>query len=935
MGFAERLRLMSGDGQLISVSYFDSRGLAWLSIESENGLVPSSGCFSGCAKVERRSVVKPVYLFEATSNPYRGNSDTDTRGFTLTTKDAAGRVRDVTGYSGLAASGWPWTAGATSMGSTLTSYNGETTTMQDPAGKTRTLSVDGVGRLTSANAGSLAATVNTYDSLGNVRQVTQGTQVRTFTYSSLARLVAATQPENGTTGYTYDDNGNALKRTNGALKVFEFKPPIAAPSEKAYDGLNRPRRKSIQQPAGADVDITWTWDTATSNGKGQLGSVSYGDTTVSYSGYDSLGRVTSHAQTTAAISYPFAYEYYWNDELQTITYPSGRAVSYTLDNAGRAVGASAGTTSYIGAATYAPHGGLRQIDLGGTNKLRANWSTINGRLQLEQFTVSKLSSPAATLMGLGYSYGGSANNGNPMSQTVNDSPTGAAAAARTQSYVYDAANRLDKACEANTGVTGCTVNSSATWTGAGYGQAYGYDAYSNRWIEPTGTVPTLILQPTSAAAFESSTNRFNTALFGGTYDGAGQMTAQFAASTSIIRADEKWDAAGQRVESLYTYSGVSNTNTMVYDGLGNRVKKNNPVVGDTVYVYDAFGQLAAEYGAGATTVCAPCYLFADPVGSMRLVVDQNQVVVKRYDSMPFGEQISAGTGWANGRTGAEYSPISTVKWRFASSYKDDQSSEWPANLMGVRQYNPGYGRFVTPDENLVDQDAGDPLSWNLYGYGRNNPLRYSDPSGRKCVNNLDSESGNWCVDVEAVKEKVQTVKKVATVSLLLLEPTVRLPGAMAEQTMEAAKDWMGRPRDPGCMAGLMGAGSAAGFWAGGGLGSAGFAGGPAGLATVPAGAGAGAAGGGALGGAAGLVICSTGGGGGSGGGFKKPKAGISGKEGSKDAPSWAAGQRPYVGENGNQFAQRLLDAKYGKVNHDKGPTSEFNRIKKWGDRNFE
>ncbi|MFN0103376.1 MAG: hypothetical protein ACKV2U_14965 [Bryobacteraceae bacterium] len=100
-------------------------------------------------------------------------------------------------------------------------------------------------------------------------------------------------------------------------------------------------------------------------------------------------------------------------------------------------------------------------------------------------------------------------------------PLTTAAAARTQSYVYDAANRLDKACEANTGVTGCTVNSSFTWTGSGYGEAYGYDAYSNRWIEPTGTVPTLILQPTSAAAFESSTNRFNTALFGGTYDGAG------------------------------------------------------------------------------------------------------------------------------------------------------------------------------------------------------------------------------------------------------------------------------------------------------------------------------------------------------------------------------------------------------------------------------
>jgi len=69
--------------------------------------------------------------------------------------------------------------------------------------------------------------------------------------------------------------------------------------------------------------------------------------------------------------------------------------------------------------------------------------------------------------------------------------------------------------------------------------------------------------------------------------------------------------------------------------------------------------------------------------------------------------------------------------------KDEQSGEWPEHEMGARQYSPGYGRFVTPDENLVDQEAADPLSWNLYGYGRNNPLRYSDPTGRKCYDNSD------------------------------------------------------------------------------------------------------------------------------------------------------------------------------------------------------
>jgi hypothetical protein len=69
--------------------------------------------------------------------------------------------------------------------------------------------------------------------------------------------------------------------------------------------------------------------------------------------------------------------------------------------------------------------------------------------------------------------------------------------------------------------------------------------------------------------------------------------------------------------------------------------------------------------------------------------------------------------------------------------------------------------------------------------------------------------------------------------------------------------------------------------------------------------------------------------------YKTPKAGVSGKEGAKDVPSWAKGERPKVNESGKDFAKRLLDKKYGEGNYDKGPGSEFNKIQKWGDRAFE
>jgi hypothetical protein len=69
--------------------------------------------------------------------------------------------------------------------------------------------------------------------------------------------------------------------------------------------------------------------------------------------------------------------------------------------------------------------------------------------------------------------------------------------------------------------------------------------------------------------------------------------------------------------------------------------------------------------------------------------------------------------------------------------------------------------------------------------------------------------------------------------------------------------------------------------------------------------------------------------------YKKPKSNISGKEGAKDVPSWAKGERAYTNENGDKFARRLLDKKYGKGNYSTKSQTEYSKIKKWGDRAFE
>ncbi|MDH7475811.1 MAG: RHS repeat-associated core domain-containing protein, partial [Anaerolineae bacterium] len=56
---------------------------------------------------------------------------------------------------------------------------------------------------------------------------------------------------------------------------------------------------------------------------------------------------------------------------------------------------------------------------------------------------------------------------------------------------------------------------------------------------------------------------------------------------------------------------------------------------------------------------------------------------------------------------------------------------WEASLglmhYGARFYSPWLGRFVQAD--TVVPEPGNPQDLNRYAYVRNNPLRYTDPSG--------------------------------------------------------------------------------------------------------------------------------------------------------------------------------------------------------------
>lgn len=82
----------------------------------------------------------------------------------------------------------------------------------------------------------------------------------------------------------------------------------------------------------------------------------------------------------------------------------------------------------------------------------------------------------------------------------------------------------------------------------------------------------------------------------------------------------------------------------------------------------------------------------------------------------------------------------TVTEEFTGKERD---AETGLDYFGARYYSGAQGRFTSPDLPLIDQHPEDPQSWNLYSYVRNNPLRYTDPTGR-CLR--PGETAGSCLD---------------------------------------------------------------------------------------------------------------------------------------------------------------------------------------------
>ena len=701
-----------GDGKLETTTEYDQLGRTAMTRTSEPGNPDG---------IKKKSTFYSALNRMIQSSPYRATDDA-TLEWTCTQTDASKRVTAVAVFKG---STEPADCESISNRTAITRtiYDGNTTTVIDPAGKARQEVRDGLGRLIQViedPSGLNYSTSYNYDALDNLIQVLQGVQTRTFQYSSLGKLTAAANPESGIIAYSYTDAGDMATRTDARGVV----------ASHTYDPLRRIQTRSYSDSTPA---VTYTYYLAGAAPKvGQLQSVFSSAASNQNASFDALGRVTSSSHTIAGDSATrsFVYTYWLNNSVKTVTNPSGRVLNYDVDDAGRTVKVSAGGTTYADLTTasstaYTADGRIAQVRLG--NNL---WETrvyqTPGSPTLFQLGTTAGSSDRLELE---YNFPATANNGNLESHAIRQPGR-----SWTQSYSYDGVNRLTAANEAG-----------------GWSRSYGYDLYGNRWVSgSSGLQWTDSHEPASSSNFNVSNNRLSVA--GSTFDAAGNQTT-FSPWTLGYDAENR---------NVSLSSGVNGAGTFAYDGVGRRVKKSwTPSGGGpttTYYLYNALGQLAAEYSTQSATPNTS-YIHTDMLRSTRMVTDASGATLECYDYLPFGRLLSNGV---NNRNTGCYPPnpdtqiVSKLPQKFTGKERDDEAR---LDYFGARYYSASQGRFTSADSVFADQHPENPQSWNLYQYGFNNPLNNVDLDGHSVWTKalkLLLKGGDVALTVQGVVEDFKT-----------------------------------------------------------------------------------------------------------------------------------------------------------------------------------
>jgi len=449
--------------------------------------------------------------------------------------------------------------------------------------QTTTYGYDNQGNLASIDgplAGTADTTINAYDALNRLKQVTDpNSGVTRYEYDGIDQLRKVTDPRNLETTYSIDglanlnsqqspDTGSTINTYDTAGNLSTQKDAKNQVTTYAYDALNRVT--SITFHDGSKH--TYAYDQG-ANGIGRLSSITETNpsqqvTSVLAYAYDQHGRTTSETRTIAGVAYALGYGYDSAGRLSGMTYPSGRTITYGFDALGRINQVSTtpqGGTAQIVASSiaYQPFGGVKSYTLG-------NGQSYTRGFDLDARIASY--SLGSQVFALNYD---EASRIKMISETGN--------AANMNIYDYDLLDRLTSAALPNLPF------------------AYNYDPVGNRSSKTVGS-------STDNYAYGSTSNRLASI----TPQGGAARNFVFdpdGSTTNDAINQYVYDTRGRMVQS----TGALGTTTYQVNALGQRIRKTNSTE-DRVYHYDTRGRLIAETDPGGSVKRELFYLGDIPVG---------------------------------------------------------------------------------------------------------------------------------------------------------------------------------------------------------------------------------------------------------------------------------------------------------------------------------
>lgn len=569
-------------------------------------------------------------------------------------------------------------------------------TITDALHRTASVSYDSLVRPATVVDARNGVTSIEYDVNGAVASVTDPRGVKTtYQRDGFVQTTAVGSPDAGSHQFVYDSVGNLVQVTDARNQTTQYR----------YDVLRR-----LTSITYADKSQeSFSYDVG-ANAQGLLSGFKDSTGHTAYS-YDSYRRISSMTEDVGNFHASVGYVYQPSGLPSQVTYPSGHAITYDYDNAGRLQAVEVDHRNLISNVRIGPGGRI------------SGWNWNNGLVHSRVFDqdgrLSLISRAHGTLT---FAY-------DPVWHIANQWYSDAAN--ESSAYTYDDLDDL-------------TSTSSTSLS-----RSYAYDGNGNRTQDQSGTVVNNYVYAIDSNRLKEIAQKF-LGVF--TYDDNGSLT--WDAFQNYV-----YDARGRLVQA----SSANATTTYLINALGQRVAKRsrprffgglddlnsewddhpdcdnrhfdcwNGWIGERYFVYDTANRLLGEYAQDGRAIQEYVWLGARPVailrgtgnrvrayqihsdhlGTPRQVTDDTGKVVWEWRSGPYGEGMPNEDPDGDGRK-------FVLNLRMPGQYYDKETGLFHN---GLRDYNPQLGRYVQSDPIGI---AG---GLNPYRYVDNSPMSLYDPEG--------------------------------------------------------------------------------------------------------------------------------------------------------------------------------------------------------------